>query len=137
MLKVIMGVQGSGKTKQLIELVNATVKKSSGNVVCIEKGEKLRYQVKPEVRLMDITEYAPEQSFDTLYAYICGMYSGDYDIETIFIDSLFKVSNCSDIKQAEIFLEKLNAFTEKSGVNVTITISSDINNATDCIKKFF
>ena len=36
MVRLIMGVKGSGKTKQLIELINAAAKDEAGNVVCIE-----------------------------------------------------------------------------------------------------
>ena len=37
MIYLILGNKGSGKTKRLIDLVNAAVEKSNGNVVCIEK----------------------------------------------------------------------------------------------------
>ena len=57
MLKLIIGVKGTGKTKALINLVNAAVENTSGNVVCIEKGVKLRYDVKYQVRLLNTNEY--------------------------------------------------------------------------------
>ena len=45
MLKLLIGVKGSGKTKTLISMVNEAVESSQGAVVCIEKGIKLRYDV--------------------------------------------------------------------------------------------
>ena len=45
MLKIIIGVKGTGKTKTLVEMVNTTAEQSEGSVVCLEKGEKLRYDV--------------------------------------------------------------------------------------------
>ena len=45
MIKVIMGLKGSGKTKKLIDSINETVQQASGDVVCIEYGKKLTYDV--------------------------------------------------------------------------------------------
>ena len=38
MLKLIIGVKGTGKTKTLINLVNGALEVTKGDVVCIEKG---------------------------------------------------------------------------------------------------
>ena len=37
MVRVIMGVKGTGKTKQMIELINSAVHSENGSVVCIER----------------------------------------------------------------------------------------------------
>ena len=58
MVKLIIGIKGTGKTKQLIELVNAASEKSAGSVVCIEKGTKLTYDIKHTARLIDTDQYA-------------------------------------------------------------------------------
>ena len=41
MIRVIMGKKGTGKTKQMIDMINDAVQSEHGNVVCIEKGSKL------------------------------------------------------------------------------------------------
>ena len=45
MIRVIMGKKGSGKTKQMIEMINNAVQTEHGNVVCIEKGNKLTFDI--------------------------------------------------------------------------------------------
>ncbi len=137
MVKVIMGVPGTGKTKQLIDLVNVAINKESGNVVCIEKGEKLRYEIKYNARLVDIASHNLEQSPDAFYGFVCGLYAGNYDITHIFIDNFYKVINCNCHECVEKMLEKLEAFSQETGVKFTVTISADINTATEGIKKFF
>ena len=57
MLKLIIGVKGTGKTKTLINMVNAAVESSTGDVVCIEKGVKLRYDVKHQARLINTEDF--------------------------------------------------------------------------------
>ena len=57
MIKLFIGGKGSGKTKTLIELVNNAANTSNGSVVCIEKGNKLTYDISHSIRLIDVEEY--------------------------------------------------------------------------------
>ena len=47
MIKLIVGTKGSGKTKAMIDQINDAVKTSKGNVVVVEKGMKLTYDISP------------------------------------------------------------------------------------------
>jgi len=139
MLKVIMGKRGTGKTKQVIEMVNQAAGTEAGNVVCIEKGQNLRYNIKNAVKLVDISDYtAMTLSYESFFAYLCGLYSGNYDITHVFIDNLYKVAGGNDnTADAEAFLDKLEELSEQCGIRFTITISADIETATEGIKKYF
>ena len=53
MIKLIVGTKGSGKTKAMIDQINDAVKTSKGNVVVVEKGMKLTYDIAPAARLID------------------------------------------------------------------------------------
>ena len=57
MVTLLIGKKGTGKTKKLIERANAAVAASSGNVVVIEKGAKLTYDVTHKARLIDTDQY--------------------------------------------------------------------------------
>ena len=137
MVKVFMGLPGSGKTKHLIDLVNNAVENESGNVVCIELGQKLRFDLNHNAKLVDITEYDFQGSFETLTAFVSGMYAGNYDITHIFIDSTLKIAGSDDVAAIEDFLGRLDAFSEKTGVKFTVSLSTDVSRATDKIKKYF
>ena len=52
MVSLIIGHKGSGKTKLLVDRVNAAVEKSNGNVICVEKETKLTYDVNYRARLV-------------------------------------------------------------------------------------
>ena len=116
MIKVIMGSRGTGKTKKMIEIVNKAVNEEAGNVVCIEKGQNLRYNLKFSVKLIDVSEYPMELNYDTVFAYICGVYSGNYDITHIFIDSLYKLAGDDNADHAAEFLAKLERFSEDRAI---------------------
>ena len=98
MVKLIVGVKGTGKTKTLIDMVNDALKNSSGSVVCIEKGQKLKFDVKYQARLVDTGEYEICGA-DALYGLVCGLYAADYDTTHIFIDSALKI--CADKNKTE------------------------------------
>ena len=91
MVRVIMGKKGSGKTKQMIEMINSAVQTEHGNVVCIEKGEKLTFDIHYQIRLVQAGEY-DLSSYAALKGFVSGLYAGNYDITHIFIDSLTKIT---------------------------------------------
>ena len=62
MVRLIMGDNGAGKTKQLIELVHASVAEEGGCVVCIEPGADMTYDIKSSVRLVNAGEYCGASS---------------------------------------------------------------------------
>ena len=69
MLKLIIGVKGTGKTKTMIDMVNSALAVTKGDVVCVEKGTKLRYDIKPSARLIDVDEYMVSDA-QSLYGFI-------------------------------------------------------------------
>ncbi len=137
MVRVIMGVKGSGKTKQMIDLINTAVHSESGSVVCIERGPKLTYDIHYKIRLVESSQY-DMTSFPFLEGFIGGLHASNYDISHVFIDSLTKIipSNPSD-HEVEEFLDWLSVFSEKHNIKFTITISADASLASDGIKKYF
>ena len=137
MIRVIMGKKGTGKTKQMIDMINEAVQSEHGNVVCIEKGNKLTFDIHYQIRLVEASQY-DMSSYDFLKGFISGLYAGNYDITHIFIDSLTKIVGSEATDHAvEEFLDWLNSFSEKNNIKFTVTISADASLATEGIKKYF
>ena len=136
MVRVIMGKKGSGKTKQMIEMINSAVQTEHGNVVCIEKGEKLTFDIHYQIRLVQAGEY-DLSSYAALKGFVSGLYAGNYDITHIFIDSLTKITGGDCGLETENFLDWLSAFSDKNGIKFTVTISDDASLASEGIKKYF
>ncbi len=136
MVKVIMGLKGHGKTKQLIELVRRASEEEHGNVVCIERDEALRYDIPMSVRLIKLSDYKLI-GYTALKGFLSGLRAGNYDITHIFLDGLFKLAGTESLNEVEEFLDWCDAFSEREGVKFTMTISADEAAATEGIKKFF
>lgn len=137
MVRVIMGVKGTGKTKQMIDLIHAAVKNESGSVVCIERSNSLTYDIPHAVRLVESKDYGID-NFDTMRGFISGLHAGNYDITHVFIESLIKIVGVDpENPTVEQFLDWLNTFGERNGIKFTVTISADASLASDGVKKYF
>ena len=141
MVKLIVGLKGTGKTKTLIDLANDALNKSPGSVVCIEKGQKLKFDVKYHARLVNTIEYDICGS-GALYGLVCGLYAADYDITHIFIDSALKI--CADktkteeenLKDFARFLELTDKISDKNNFQCIITASVSPENLPEDISKY-
>ena len=136
MVRVIMGVKGTGKTKQMIDLINSAVNVENGHVLCLAKDNKLMYDIKSDIRLVAANEYTIN-GYDGLMGFVSGLYASNYDITHIFINSLTKVANVDVDVNTEKFLDWLEVFSEKNGIKFTVTITADETTATEGIKKYF
>ena len=134
MIKVIMGLKGSGKTKQMIDSINETLAHAAGDVVCIEYGMKLTYDVNYRVRLVDSEEYGICNS-DMLKGFLSGLHAGNFDITHVYIDNLYKTIG-TDRANGEAFVAWCAKFAETNNMNITITISDDVALASEEVKKY-
>ena len=134
MLKVIIGVKGTGKTKSLIALVNEAVEKSHGDVVCIEKGVKLRYDIKYRARLIDTNEYFVDDA-QSLYGFVAGILASNHDVTDLFIDSSLKICN-DNYDEYDKFLDEVAVISDKIGINIETTASMPADKASDTVKKY-
>ena len=134
MIHVIMGLKGSGKTKKLIDAVHAAVAEAHGDVVCIEYGKKLTYDVSYKVRLVDSEEYAIS-SPDMLKGFLSGLHAGNFDITHVFIDNLDKTIG-NDKAAGEAFIVWCAKFAADNNMNITISVSEDPANASEVIKQY-
>ena len=135
MVRLIMGVKGSGKTKQLIELINNAAKDEPGNVVCIEANRNMTYDIHYHIRLIDAQEYKLN-NYDLFRGFISGLCAGNYDITHVFIDNLCKTVGHDVDAETEVFLNWLDVFGEKNDVKFTVTISADTSAATEGMQKY-
>ena len=134
MIKVIMGLKGSGKTKKLIDAIHGAVAEAHGDVVCIEYGRKLTYDVTYKVRLVDSKEYgicSPEM----LKGFLSGLHAGNFDITDVFIDNLYKTIG-SDKAAAEDFVAWCAKFAADNNMEITMTISEDPAAAPEGMKQY-
>ena len=123
MINVFIGKKGSGKTKKLIDYANRAVEKSNGNVVVIEKGLKLTYDISHRARLIDSDAYGI-QGLEALEGFLCGICAGNYDVTDILLDSTLKIIG-TDMAALSELIAKMAKLSETANVTFTLSISAD------------
>ena len=134
MIHIIMGLKGSGKTKKLIDGIKNAVSTANGDVVCIEYGQKLTYDLPHRVRLVDSKEYGISNP-DMLKGLLSGLHAGNFDITNVYIDNLYKTIG-TDRAAAEEFILWCAKFAEANFMEITITVSDDPAGASEEVKKY-
>ena len=134
MIHVIMGLKGSGKTKKLLASINETVANAQGDVVCIEYGKKLTYDLTYRVRLVDSKEYGIS-SPEMLKGFLSGLHAGNFDITNVFIDNLYKTIG-DDKAAGEDFVVWCAKFAAENNMEITISITEDPAAASDVMKQY-
>ncbi len=132
MIKVICGRKGSGKTKKMVEMVNAACATSTGSVVCIEQGMQLTYDISYRCRLIAANEYNI-RGYDAFYGFLAGILAGNYDISDVFIDGILKIGN-KDLLGLADMLKKVELIVKD--INVVVTVSADEEDLPEDIKKY-
>ena len=135
MLKLLIGKKGTGKTKVLIDSVNQAVNDAHGNVVFIsnDTGRNM-YDINSKVRMAETAEFEID-TWKEFLGFICGIISSNFDITNIYIDGVLKiVKNTMD--GFEEFLADVDAISKKFNVEIMISVSMDVNDAPDYLKKY-
>ena len=57
MVQLVIGNKGKGKTKYLLDKVNAEIKTTSGNITYLDKSSKHMFDLNNKVRLIDVQDY--------------------------------------------------------------------------------
>ena len=123
MVELIVGKNGKGKTKVLLDRVNGAVKEANGSIVYLDKSTKHMYELNNKVRLIDVSSY-PLKNADEFVGFICGIISQDHDLEQIYLDSFLKVSKLEDADVTDT-LDQLDKIGEKYGISIVVSISLD------------
>ncbi len=123
MVQLIVGKKGKGKTKHLLDKVNAEVLNASGNIVYLDKSVKHMYELNNKIRLIDVSSYLINAA-DEFVGFVCGIISQDHDLEQMYFDSFLKIA-CLEDKDIEPVVQKLEAISEKFNVNFVISVSLD------------
>lgn len=123
MIKLIIGKKGSGKTKHLIEAVKEAANNTNGNVVCVEQGPVLTYDIPSSVRLVN-TENYNISGYEAFYGFLAGICAGNYDLTNLFIDATLRIGG-RDYNEFAEFIVKVNELAKVSDTEITFTVSCD------------
>ncbi|MBU3805844.1 MAG: hypothetical protein H9882_03005 [Candidatus Fournierella pullistercoris] len=123
MMKLIVGTKGTGKTKTMVDAINAVTKTTKGNVVVLEQSMQLTYDVDHAARLIDVEDYKIH-GYQAMYGFVAGVLAGNYDITDLFIDGLMKIVD-KDVSGLVDFLEAVEAVAGNTNVTLTLSLAPE------------
>ncbi len=135
MIKIHIGLKGSGKTKKLIDDVNGAITLEKGNVVCITEGNRLMHDIHRSARMIN-TEQFDIKNFDMFVGLLCGIIGQDFDVTHIFIDSVFKSVPGATMGDLDELISAIEKLEEQFNVSFTLMVSADTADASDLVKKY-
>lgn len=120
MVKLILGAKGAGKTKWLINGANDDIKAGNGNITFLDVEDEHIFSLDTNVRLINLSDYSVN-SIEKFYGFLLGMLSMDFDLEKIYIDSIYKII---DIKKEDLkcLVKNLDEISEKHDVDILINV---------------
>ena len=133
MIQIIAGEKGKGKTKILIDKVNAEVAEAKGSIVYLDKSNKNMYELNNKIRLINVRDYCVENSKEFI-GFVCGIISQDHDLEKIYLDSFLKIA-CADEDFATV-LEKIELISHKFQIDFVISVSADPKTLPEIAQKY-
>ena len=135
MIKIHIGLKGTGKTKNLINDVNGALALEKGNVVCVTEGNRLMHDIDRKVRMIN-TEQFDIKNFDMFVGLLSGIIAQDFDVTHIFIDSVFKSVPGESMAHIDELISAIEKLEEKFDTSFTLMVSADAAEATDLVKKY-
>ncbi|MDZ4994041.1 hypothetical protein GNF80_13855 [Clostridium perfringens] len=135
MIQLFFNQRGAGKSKNLVKLANEEIEKSKGSIIFIDNDNKRMLQLNKKVRLIPMDNYCIN-SYDQFYGFLQGIVSRDYDVESIYIDSIANILEDIKLEELESYLEKIELMSRELNVNVFVTVHGDIERISENIKKY-
>ncbi len=134
MVRFIIGEQGTGKTKVMIDMANMAVKDTKGYIVYIDRDTNHVYDLDRSLRFVNAGEFCIE-NLETFYGFLCGIISQNFDAEKIFIDGLKVISIADDVCLND-FIKNIEKLYEEFGVSFIISVSKAENDVPDFMKAY-
>ena len=133
MVQMIIGKKGKGKTKQLLDRVNTSIKTANGNIVYIDKSSKHMLELNNKIRLIDASGYGLKNS-DEFIGFILGIISQDHDLEEMYLDSFLTIASVETDDEICHAIQKLDIISEKYNVKFVLSVSRNEASLPDCAK---
>ncbi len=133
MIQIISGEKGKGKTKILIEKANTEVKAAKGSIVYLDKSNKHMYELSNKIRLENVKDYFIENESEFI-GFICGIVSGNHDLQAIYLDSFLKIASIND-NNFEPVVQKLEKISDQFHVDLIMSVSMNSEQLPEPLKK--
>lgn len=133
MVSLIIGKEGKGKTKALLDKVNNDIKEAIGSVVYLDRSTKHMFELNNKVRLINVADYDFIDA-DEFVGFIYGILSQDHDIQQMYVDGILKIAKVG-VQESNELISRLDKISEKFKFDLIISVSVDESELSDELKE--
>ena len=133
MVQLIIGNKGKGKTKCLLDKVNAEVKTAMGSICYVDRSTQHMYELNNRIRLINISDYMIENT-DQFLGFISGMVAQDDDLEQVYFDGFLDMA-CLQDKDITPAIRKIQKISDAFDVNFIVSASLDEHEVPEELKE--
>ena len=134
MIQIICGREGTGKTKNLIDMANNLMRVTDGHIVYVDIDHSHMHNLSYNIRLVNADDY-PLDSNREFFGFVCGILSQDYDIKTIFIDGLLKNAKI-DPARVDTLIHKIESVSVKNQVDFIISVCAEAEELPESVRGY-
>lgn len=134
MIHLIYGAKGSGKTKKIIEMANASIDTAGGDIVFITDTNRYMFDIKYQIRFVNTEEHHIFTE-EALLGFIKGLIAGNHDIKTIYIDGAHRIAR-KEVENMQDLYSELEAIAERQDVEFVLCVSKNEEDLPDFLKKY-
>ena len=134
MIQIIAGREGSGKTKNLIDMANTMIKQTDGHLVYVDADKSHLFNLNHKIRLVKTEDFSLETAGE-FFGLVCGILSQDYDIKTIFIDGLLKNAKV-DAGKVDSLIHKFETVSENDNVDFIISVCCGAEDLPESVRQY-
>jgi energy-coupling factor transporter ATP-binding protein EcfA2 len=134
LIKLVIGQKGTGKTRRMIEMANAALKESKGEIVFVNGENRRMIDLKHQIRFINVKEFQIKD-LKVFYGFLAGMISRDYDTEYIYIDGLLDIID-DDLSEIEQFMFQVKRLSDKFKINFIITMNGNPDNVPAFLEQY-
>ena len=95
MIYLVVGAQGTGKTKYLVEEANHEKELGNANIVFVDTDDSQVRILDHKIRLINAKSYKIK-STEGLIGFISGILARDYDIGKIYVDGIYDIVDINE-----------------------------------------
>ena len=134
MIQFIAGAKGVGKTKRLIDMANAAVKSTDGDIVFIDDDKRHIYDLHYDIRFVDTGSY-PLSDCNIFIGFICGILSQNSDIKEIYVDGLTNIIKTVDNESMVQLVYDLESLSKENGAKFIVGVNWDEDKLPDTVRE--
>ncbi len=136
MVKMLVSAKGEGKTKRLIQMANDAQKEARGNIVYIDHNKKHMYDIHRGIRYVE-TSHCDLYNYREFVGFLSGILSQNSDIETIFVDGLYKIIDSLSDEDLVKLANRLDEISKHDSCDFIIGLSNDAGSFPEELRPYF